>query len=178
MVGMPLVMILMAGMPGSGKSTVARGLGAAFDIPVIDKDVLLGSLLSSGIVEDQAQSASYDLLFAMATDLVVGQGVSVVLDSPGGTVFIVDSAERVCRNGGAKLIPVLCSVDRGIRNERVASRTPTAAQPMGVSRTPGFARQRFTHLPDDRIDLDATGPVNEVVATASASVRKRMADLA
>ncbi len=39
------VLILMAGMPGAGKSTVALALSAEFGMPVIDKDVVVSSLL-------------------------------------------------------------------------------------------------------------------------------------
>ena len=39
----PLVLILMAGMPGAGKSTVALALGGEFGLPVIDKDVVLSA---------------------------------------------------------------------------------------------------------------------------------------
>ena len=59
------ILILMAGMPGAGKSTVALGLGAAFGWPVIDKDVIASSLLDSGILDEQMQPAAYDACFAL-----------------------------------------------------------------------------------------------------------------
>lgn len=37
----PKMLILMAGMPGSGKGTVTQALGRELGLPVIDKDVML-----------------------------------------------------------------------------------------------------------------------------------------
>ncbi len=38
------VLVLMAGRPETGKSTLARAIGAALSWPVIDKDVIVTSL--------------------------------------------------------------------------------------------------------------------------------------
>ena len=48
----------MAGMPGSGKSTVALALGAALHCPVIDKDTLKSTLLTNDVNELVAASAA------------------------------------------------------------------------------------------------------------------------
>jgi predicted kinase len=71
----------MAGMPGSGKSALARLIGKRTGAVVLDKDVLKTAALDSGVEEPQAGPAAYEAFFALA-DHLLGQGLSVVLDSP------------------------------------------------------------------------------------------------
>jgi predicted kinase len=71
----------MAGMPGSGKSALARLIGTSTGAVVIDKDVIKSALLESGADESLAGPAAYESFFALA-DHVLGQDLSVVLDSP------------------------------------------------------------------------------------------------
>lgn len=54
-----LVLVVMAGMPGAGKSTVAHGIGRAFGCPIVDKDVIASALLDAGIPEDAMQPAAF-----------------------------------------------------------------------------------------------------------------------
>ncbi len=156
----PKMLILMAGMPGSGKSTVARELGHHLGFPVIDKDVILSALLATGVPETIAQSAAYNMMLDLGESLLQ-QGMSVVLDSPASLPETVSVAKGVCRGASAKLVVVLCSSEQGVRNERVASRTSLPSQPASISTTPGTARERFLHLPD--VVQDAVAAAHAVV---------------
>jgi len=78
-----LTLVLMAGMPGAGKTTPALALGRSLGWPVIDKDSLKSPMLTKGISNDLAGPASYALMLAMADDLLVRQRLSAILDSPG-----------------------------------------------------------------------------------------------
>ncbi len=71
----------MAGVPGSGKSALARLIGRSTKAVVLDKDVLKTAALEAGAVEKLAAGVAYDVFFALANHLL-GQGWSVVLDSP------------------------------------------------------------------------------------------------
>ncbi len=74
-------LLQMAGMPGSGKSALARLIGRSTKAVVLDKDVVKTSALEAGAEEKLAGGLSYDVFFALA-DHLLGQGWSVVLDSP------------------------------------------------------------------------------------------------
>jgi predicted kinase len=167
-------LILMAGMPGSGKSTIASGLGCTFGWPVIDKDVIATSLLESGISEDQMQPAAYEACFALVSDLLVRQQCSLILDTPAVYPVVLERALAICREADALLIPVLCSADRDTRNHRVNTRQAMRSQPAGQSRTPGHARERFAHLPDDRIEIVTDHEGEDAVHQAIAAVRLRL----
>ncbi len=74
-------LLQMAGMPGSGKSALARVLGRRAGAVAIDKDVLKSAALAAGVAEAQAGAVAYETMFALAGHLL-GQGWSVILDSP------------------------------------------------------------------------------------------------
>jgi len=167
-----LNLILMAGMPGTGKSTVAREIGSVFGFPVIDKDVIATALLDAEIPEDQMQPAAYDTCFALTRDLLM-QHQSLILDTPAVHPIVWERAQALCNQAGATLIPVLCVADRDIRNHRVASRVAMRSQPAGQSRTPGYARERFAHLPPDRIELVTDGELPDVLDQVIRQLRSR-----
>jgi len=75
-------LLQMAGMPGSGKSALARLIGQTTGAVVLDKDVLKTAALEAGVEDDQrAGAVAYEAFFALA-DHLLGQDLSVVLDSP------------------------------------------------------------------------------------------------
>jgi predicted acetyltransferase/predicted kinase len=156
-------LVLMAGLPGAGKSTLAQALGKALGWPVIDKDVILSALLPCDIPETLAQPAAYATLLALGREMVVDQGRSVILDSPASWERTVTTAQDICRDGNAEFHVILCLADREIRNARVRARAAMLSQPTGVSRTAGTGVERFPHLPDDTIHVDTNQPIERMV---------------
>jgi predicted kinase len=71
-------LVLMAGMPGAGKTALAVGIGQALGWPVIDKDSLKSPLLAAGVAEEVAGSVSYALLLELGWDLLARQRLSVI----------------------------------------------------------------------------------------------------
>lgn len=169
-----LVLILMAGMPGAGKSTVALALGAEFGMPVIDKDVVVSSLLDEDIAEDIAHPAAYRATFDLVEYLLRVQRLSIIVDTPAVYPSVLEWATSLCAQTDAILIPVLCSADGEARYDRMVAREGLRSHSKGTSRRPGTARERFDHFPDDTIELDTMRPVADVVREAIAAVRLRL----
>jgi predicted kinase len=169
-----LCLVLMAGLPGTGKSTLARAMGTVLGWPVIDKDVIVTSLLESGIAEDIAQPASYGVMFALGLDMLRSQHRSVILDSPAGQPVSTVQARKVARQGAATLTCILCLADRETRNHRVANRSALRSQPIRVSRTAGDGRERFAHLPDDTLLVDTTGTLDGALRIVLAHIAQLM----
>jgi predicted kinase len=75
------MLIVMAGLPGSGKSTVAEGLGRRLAAPVLSVDPVESALWRAGISREEPTGlAAYVVVEAMAAD-VLALGQTVVVDA-------------------------------------------------------------------------------------------------
>jgi predicted kinase len=109
-------LLLMKGPPGSGKSTVARALGARLAWPVIDKDDARDFL-----ADDQA-GLSYRIMLAVARTQL-RQGLSVIADSPLGYGKFYGAAMEAADETGAAVAVVECECsDRELWRSRIEGR--------------------------------------------------------
>lgn len=162
-------LLLMAGLPGSGKTTLALALGYEMRWPVLDKDTLKSTLLEMGIEERVAGPTSYDLLFAIGYDLLVQQGHSIILDSPSLYPLNIERAERIAREANARLKVILCVVEEHVRRARLMQRRRKISQPL-IHAFPVSEqeRDRFGHLPAETLVLHTAQPLEVLVPTARA----------
>ena len=126
---MAAFLLQMAGLPGSGKSALARMIGRCTGAVVIDKDVLKTAALEAGVEESAAAGAAYEAFFALA-DHMLGQGFAVVLDSPSfwETIPAKGAAIAADRHLPYYFIECVCS-DRDEFERRLRERSRVASQP-------------------------------------------------
>ena len=152
-----LTLVLMAGMPGTGKTSLALALGQIWSWPVIDKDSLKSPLLTGGITSELAGPASYMLMLELTQDLLVKQHLSVILDSPGRFPFVLERVKTMTEQAGARLKIILCAAPRHLRNQRLSGRPARPSQwreDAGLSDEEG--REMFAHLPANILVLDTS----------------------
>jgi predicted kinase len=165
-------LLLMAGLPGAGKTTLALALRHALGWPAIDKDALKSPLVVAGIPNEVAGPTAYELLFAVGRDILVRQRRSVILDSPALYAICIEQAQRIAAEGDADLKVILCLADSSVRNARMAARQPLPSQPgSDPASTLDQDRARFTHLPADTCTLDSARPLSMLVEAALAYLR-------
>lgn len=106
------MLIVMAGLPGSGKSAVARALGALLGVPVLDKDLLRRVLLPtlSSFSSDDNDFTIETALRSSARLLREPRLQAIILD---GRTFAqrrqVKSLERTCAALEVQVRFVLCT---------------------------------------------------------------------
>ena len=159
-----MTLVLLAGSTGTGKSTLAANLGRELGWPVIDKDTFKSTLLAGGVAEVLAAPLAYDLMFAHARDLL-GQGLSVILDSPASYPESVRNARQAASDASARLRVVLCTADQTLRETRLRARTPRISQSSVPDELPMDEARRYAHLPGDTLKVDTGMPADEVLAT-------------
>lgn len=166
---MSALVVQMHGEPGSGKSTVAREIGARLGLVVLDKDVIKGALLRSGVPETQAAPGAYEVFFAQARALVAN-GHSVVLDTP----VYWDSVERrwleIAEAVGSPPILIECVCpDRAELMRRLRTRAALESQPrdpLNLRSYPGSMPTQF----NPRLTVETTRPLAAVVDDAVAYI--------
>jgi len=119
-------LIVLSGLPGTGKSALAEAIGRAFVIPVFAKDWLEATLLRCKLEptdpEKPLGSAGYQLLTVLAErQLMLGQ--SVILDSVASTQSIRTAWKHLAKeyNADWKVIECNCS-NQALHRARLENR--------------------------------------------------------
>lgn len=166
--------IVLSGLPGAGKSSIAEALGRRLDIPVFAKDWLEATLCRCGLgLESAGQQsagyAGYELLTTLAArQLHLGQ--SLILDSVASFARIRAQWRALARQHGAdwRVIECVCS-DECLHRQRLNGR---------VRGIPGWRELEWAEVErvrgyyepwqEARLVLDAVHPLAENVAAALA----------
>ena len=160
------MLVLMAGMPGAGKSTLALALGRELGWPVLDKDTIKVALLEEAVPESTAGPASYYVPLALCRDLVAHQQLSVIFDSPAAYPNVVEKAQRIAEAADGALKIIFCHAPVQVRNRRLAARDCRLSQMAIDPATDEESQRRFLHLPPTTLTLEMARPLPELVAEA------------
>ncbi|APA98387.1 uncharacterized protein NS506_04339 [Nocardia seriolae] len=169
-----VTMVLVGGLPGSGKSTVARELAAHTGARVISSDAVRAQLRACGAVtgasgrfgegayRPEARARVYaELLDRARADLALGR--SVILDAGWPDAETRARAAEIADLAHADLIPLHCACPSALAASRILGR------PHGDSEaTPAIADALAATVTDwpDAVQLDTAGPVEATVAAA------------
>ncbi|MGB2694502.1 MAG: AAA family ATPase [Dehalococcoidia bacterium] len=155
-------LLQMAGVPGSGKSALARLIGRCTGAVVIDKDVLNTAVLDVGVAEQHAGETAYEAFFALA-DHMLGQGLSVILDSPSfwESIPTRGSAIAAQREVPYYFIQCLCADDIEIARRR-RERPRLASQPD----EPVLGEAQTIAPSGAYLQIDTTQPIERCLARA------------
>ena len=169
------VLVVVGGVPGTGKSTVARGIGAHLACPGFAKDVIEASLWRSGVGAEQGSGqVAEDMLTTLAgSQLDHGQGA--VLDTVAGRNASRTAWREVAEAQGASFVLVECVCsDEDLHRSRIDGRTRNI---------PGWyeltwddvqrSRKKYEPWTEERLVLDAVDPASQNLDAALAYIADR-----
>ncbi|HEX7885884.1 MAG TPA: AAA family ATPase [Phenylobacterium sp.] len=116
------VLVVLGGLPGAGKSSVAEGVARQLPAAIISVDPIEAAMWRSGLERSATGIAAYDVAVALAGEQLKA-GLSAVADA----VNPVESARAMWRELSAAhdaslaFIEVVCS-DRGLHQRRIEAR--------------------------------------------------------
>lgn len=168
----PPTLVMLAGVPGTGKTTLAYALAQILGWPVLDKDLLNSVLLDSGIHQPQAGPLSYELLLTLCHDLVVRQQQSIMLDTAGRLPFILERARTIAGAAGGRLRLIRCVASEAVRAERLAGRIARPSQWAANKASDADQELWYAHLPPETLVVSTERPLAESVATVMAFLRR------
>jgi len=117
------MLIVMAGLPGSGKSTIAEVVGNRLGFAVLSVDPIESAILSAGIDSDQPTGLAAYLVAEAIADAALANGQTIIVDA----VNAVDPAREqwlsLARKHGetVNFIEVTCS-DPELHRTRLETR--------------------------------------------------------
>jgi predicted kinase len=165
--------VVLAGLPGAGKSTLAQAISARLpDARIIDKDRVRDALFApcdySAVERDVTFSAMLD-----AARYHLGRGRMVVFD---GLTFSrrseVAAVEAVAAESGAFAAVMVCDVPVAVAVERCESDAATGAHP-AANRDGDLVRRVAAEMEEPAgayLTLSMTSPVEDLVGPALAYV--------
>ena len=169
------MLIVVGGLPGVGKTTLARALAGRLGAAHVRVDAFEAALVRQGLVpgQDDVGTHGYELALA-AADTCLTAGTDVVLDA----VFPVAAARRPFRDLAARVgapvhwVRLICS-DPAEHRRRVEQRT--ADLPGHVVPAWTAVRQRDVDRWRERhtlVDTAAGDPLAAVLAAVGATARR------
>ncbi|MGY2059749.1 bifunctional aminoglycoside phosphotransferase/ATP-binding protein [Nocardia gipuzkoensis] len=168
-------LVLVGGLPGTGKSTVAARLAAATGAVVISSDSVRAGLRATGSIAGAAgvfgvgayRPAAKALVYAQMLEqarLRLERGVSVILDASWTDADQRARASALAEDTHSDLVPLRCNCPRTLAAERIGARpkgdsdaTPAIAAALAATATPW----------PEAIVLDTEGPIESSISAAS-----------
>lgn len=140
-------LVLMAGFPGTGKTTLANRLGQRLHWDVIDKDGIKEQYMRKGMSDEDAAWYAYEYSFTKISISLNITKASIVLDSSAMREFVWETAKKIAHNSGADLKVLHCMVDNTVRMQRLKERQARISQRNVATYTITSDLSQFTHLP-------------------------------
>ncbi len=118
------MLIVTAGLPGAGKSTIAEVVGNRIGAPVVSVDPIESAILSAGIESDQPTGLAAYLVAETIAEAVLAGGGSVIVDAvnavePAREQWVKLAARQ---NTPIRFLEVICS-DEQLHRSRLGNRT-------------------------------------------------------
>ncbi len=141
-------LVVVGGLPGTGKSTVARAVGDALGAIVLRSDEVRKELaglpthhpspdaFGEGIYTPTATADTYGALLARA-EVALAMGETVILDASWGEERWRDLARAVAARTHADMVELRCQVATEVAAERIRSRAAAGRDPSDA--TPAIA---------------------------------------
>jgi aminoglycoside phosphotransferase family enzyme/predicted kinase len=179
-----VTLVLVGGLPGTGKSTVARSLGEERGWNVLRSDEVRKELrveasthepaaFREGLYRPEVTAANYSALIERAQGLLK-LGYSVILDASWSSEQWREAAARTARESSAGLIQVRCEAPASIAEQRIAARSRRGEDPSDATAQVARAMAaEFDPWPQAEV-LDASGELSSTRIAAGRLVSKKL----
>jgi predicted kinase len=161
------VLVVMTGLPGSGKSMLAEAIGIGLPAMLVSVDPIEMALWRAGLPRTRAVGVAAYAAAAAVTENQLRLGHSVVVDAVNSHPEPRAMWQALATGYGCEMpvVEVRCS-DHDLHRERLERRAADPAGPPPVTwDAVERAREAYTPWTDDRLVVDAAGDFEANVRT-------------
>jgi predicted kinase len=159
--------IVVSGLPGSGKSTVAEGIAQKLSLPIFSVDPIESSIIQSGFKRGfETGLAAYLVAEALATEQLK-LGISIIIDAVNPVQEARDMWKKLADNHKAQLVIIECTLDKDIHKQRIDARVRNIAGLPEVTWQDVEARRtEYLQWHEERLSLDTSRDLEDNLQTA------------
>ena len=163
------MLIIVSGLPGTGKSAIADGLGLAIGAPVLSVDPIESAILRAGIRPTFETGLAAYLIAETLADRHLAAGLDVVIDAVTSVDVARDWWRALAQKHGVPLNVIVCLVsDERVHRERLAVRRRDLAFAETTWDAVQARAAEWTDWPEPHLKLDGMDPLDENLKKALA----------
>lgn len=166
-------LVVVGGLPGTGKSTVAEHVARAMRAAHLSKDIFEAALWRSGITREAGAGwAAYEQLGTVA-EAQLRLGLPVVLDSVVPNERIRSAWRDLAARTGVRFVAIecVCSDEAEHRSRLDVRRRNIPGWPEVTWDQVSEVRSRYEPWSGERLVLDSIRPMDEMLAAVEAYLR-------
>lgn len=152
------MLVVVSGLPGSGKSALADGIGLARRVPVLSVDPIESSILRGGVSRSFGTGLAAYLVAETCADGFLAAGLDAVVDAVSGVEPARDMWRGLAARHGTELRVIVCSLDPAEARSRLARRARGLALPEPTESELLARAAEWTPWPEPHLLLDSRQP--------------------
>src|SRR6266849_9499488 len=175
------MIVIMAGLPGTGKSALCRALAKQVGGAVLDKDIIRAALFPPERIEySAAQDDFCQSVMLQAAGYLLARDAHAVIFFNGRTFsrrYQIDAVIESAQKFGSTFRTIECTCSEETARQRL-DRDQAAGQHPAANRTFELYRRlkaTFEPIPDPKLVVDTDQPLDECVARASEFIASEVA---
>jgi len=167
--GQPLGAVAILGLPGAGKTTLARGLAQRCGARLVSRDEIRLAMFGPCSSTDGEKRAAFSaVISAVTTNCALGH-LSIVEGMPFSRPGEYEAVSTAVAAQGHAALPVLLRLDPAVASQRIAAqgRSAHAVPHDRDAGLPYAVDRRFRDPPPSTLHLDARRDTEELVDAAA-----------
>ena len=156
------MLIMICGLPGTGKSTLAKAVAEKIGAVHISSDTVRMKLLKERTYSEEEKEKIYDLMLKEAENLLK-EGKTIVLDATFYKKKLRELVKGIAEKAESKFFIVECITEENLLKERIFSRKKEETESETDFEIYKKVKAQFEPIEEDHIAVDTSLPLEKQV---------------